>query len=114
MIMEQMAVVVSVGIPERGNSREVQGLSPRTRSSVMLIMAGEWILLYLSVLRNVVGMGVFPVPQHSLAVCKPLLWQTETSCLPLASLMARTVKKPEGLAVVLILPASILDAASLG
>lgn len=27
MIMEQMAVVVSAGIPERGNSHKVQGLS---------------------------------------------------------------------------------------
>lgn len=36
MIMEQMAVVVSAGIPGRGNSHKVQGLSLLARSSVML------------------------------------------------------------------------------
>jgi hypothetical protein len=37
MIMEQMAMVVSAGIPERGKCHKVQGLSPYARSALLYV-----------------------------------------------------------------------------
>lgn len=60
MIMEQMAVVVSAGIPERGSSHRAQSWSSPARSSVMLVVGERQLAVIVTNMRL--------LPQHGLVV----------------------------------------------
>lgn len=105
MIMEQMATVVSAGIPEKR-----KWLSPQARSSVMLIAREKQAAVIVSAEKRGVS-----VPQHGLTVYSYYFGKQDNLTLPICTcrwshLIARTVKEPEDLAFVLISPASVLDA----
>lgn len=84
--MEQVAVVVSAGIPKRGNSHRVQGLSSQARRILVILVVGEW---QLAVIVNAEKCEV-PLSQHGLVVYKPFLWQTDHQKLPICHLQVES------------------------